>query len=149
MSQLPAYPMHVIGMSIVTTNALAMSAGTIGQLWHAFKNIPVKDKIGSVLSSDIFAVYSDYENGDKASYRLTVGYAVDRHTHVPEGCVKVTVPDGVYQTYPSNSSAVQDVVATWKTIWDINPEVRQRRFLADFERYQESGEMCIYIGYVA
>ncbi len=147
MNDLPTYPIHVIGMSIVTTNALAFSAGTIGQLWHAFMHTPVKEQISSVISPDIFAVYSDYEHGDRASYRLTIGYAVDRHEKVPEGCVKVTLPEGIYQNYPAKSCAPEDIVATWQAIWNIPAEVRQRRFLVDFERYQENGSVSIYIGY--
>lgn len=140
------HPIKVIGLSIITTNEAAMTQNTIGKLWQDFSNASIKEKLDNIISPNIFAVYSEYENGYHGKYRITVGYAVDDTANVPAGLTAVMIPTGNYTEYKSKSKSVPDVIDTWKIIWEKNQETYPRDFIADYEEHAEN-DVTIHIGY--
>jgi predicted transcriptional regulator YdeE len=137
----------IIGISTITSTEAALTQHTIGKLWNEFLQTPIKDKLGEVSSSSIYAVYSDYENGYTGKYKLTIGYAVNDVREIPEGLTTVTIPAGKYKTFPSKSHAPQDVLAVWKTIWEIDSAVLKPNFIVTFEEYKDNQEVLVHIGY--
>lgn len=137
----------IVGISTVTSNEAAFKQNTIGKLWDEFLKGPIKDKIADISSSSIFAVYSDYEDGYKGNYTITIGYAVKDTKIIPNGLTEVIIPAGKYKTFKSKSRAPEDIVDTWKTIWQIDSNIFQPNFVTTFEEYKENNEVLIHIGY--
>lgn len=136
----------IAGIGIITTNEAAHNQNTIGKLWEEFLKTPIKEKLVNISSTSVFAVYSDYENGDKGKYKVTIGYAVSDTNNIPKELTTVTIPAGNYKTFKSKSHAPTDIVDVWKTIWAIDPHTFRRDFIADYEEYKET-EATINIGY--
>lgn len=140
-------PINIIGISTVTSNAAAFQHNTIAKLWNEFLSTPIKEQLTDITSSSIFAVYTDYENGYEGNYKLTIGYAITDTQHIPKGLTVTTIPAGKYQAFPSKSQAPEDIVNTWKTIWQIAPTILQPNFVATFEEYKDNNEVIIHIGH--
>ncbi|MDO8954519.1 MAG: effector binding domain-containing protein [Gammaproteobacteria bacterium] len=102
--------------------------------------------MAGLISTDIFSVYSDYEDGYKGKYKTTIGYAVSDPASIPEGLSVVTIPARSYKKFPAKSGAPVDIIAAWQTIWATDPTVFHRSFIADCEVYSDTGAI-IYIGY--
>ena len=109
-------PIHVVGISTITSNEAAFKQNTIGDLWSDFLKNPIKDQLADVSSSSIFAVYSDYENGYDGKYKITIGYAVNHVSNIPNGLTTVIIPEGKYKTFKSKSPSPEDIVGLWKSI---------------------------------
>ncbi len=140
-------PRTIVGMSIVTSNDAAQNQNTIGKLWEAFLQSSIKEQLKNISSPSIFAVYSDYENGYMGKYKITIGYAVDDLSAIPKELSVVVIPSGNYKVYHSKSQDVQDIINTWQTIWQLDPKLFLRSFVADFEEYTSDGKMTINIAY--
>lgn len=138
-------PINIIGISTITSNAAALNQNTIGKLWAEFLKTPIKEKLSNISSSSIFAVYSDYENGYQGQYKITIGYAVNEVSDTPKGLTTVTIPAGKYKVFKSQN-APEDIINTWKTIWQIDSSVLKPNFVATFEEYKDN-EVLIHIGY--
>jgi predicted transcriptional regulator YdeE len=138
-------PIHIVGISKITSNEAAQNENEIGKLWDVFLKTPIKEKLKDIISDSIFAVYSNYENGHKGKYLITIGYSVKDPNNLFEGLTAVTVPAGNYKEYKAKSPSVEDIVAEWQAIWASDSNVFHRSFVADFEEYKGS-EVVINIG---
>lgn len=132
-------PIQVIGFSIVTDNEAAFKENTIGKLWENFANSKLSEKLSNITSPKVFAVYSDYESDHNGKYRLTVGHAVSDIDHLPAGLTAVVIPTGDYQNFKAKSMAPEDIIATWKNIWQTDATKLRRTYKTDFEEYNEDG----------
>jgi predicted transcriptional regulator YdeE len=137
-------PVYIVGISAMTSNDVG--ANEIAKLWQDFFTAPIKEKLANIASASVFSVYSDYENGCKGKYKITIGYAVSDLNNIPHGLTAVTIPAGSYQTYKAKSRNPEDIVAVWQTIWATAADLLPRNFAADFEEYKED-EVMIHIGY--
>ncbi len=140
------HPIHIAGISLITSNQEAQIHNTIGNLWHDFMKFSLKDKLKDLSSPHIYAVYSDYENGDKGGYKITIGHAVNNLDNVPDELSSITIPAGNYKTYKAKSSSPEDIVETWKMIWKQDSNQLNRSFQTDFEEYSDN-QVMINIGY--
>lgn len=138
---------RIAGVSTITSNEAAFNQNTIGKLWDDFFKNPIKEKITDILSSSVFAVYSDYEDGYKGKYKITIGYAVNDSIKIPNELTTVTIPSGKYKSFNSKSRAPEDIVDIWKTIWQIDRNIFQPNFITTFEEYKANNEVRICIGY--
>jgi predicted transcriptional regulator YdeE len=134
---------QVVGISTITSNDIAHHE--LSKLWEKFFNTPIKEQLDNIIDPGIFEVFSDYENGFKGKYRATIGYAVSYPCLIPEGLSLVSIPVGKYKAFKAQSSAPQDIVATWQSIWAADASLN-RNFVADFELYYDN-EASIYIGH--
>lgn len=135
---------QIVGISTITSNDAAFKQNTIGKLWESFLKNPIKDKL-QLSSESIFAVYSDYENKHHGLYKITIGHAVDNTNNIPQELSIVTIPEGNYRQFNPKSQTPEDIIATWKSIWDADMDALQRNYIVDFEEYNESG-VKIFIG---
>lgn len=138
---------NIAGISTVTSNEAAFNQNTIGKLWAEFLKSPIKEKLADISSSSIFAVYSDYEDGYNGKYKITIGYAVEGDNKIPDGLTKTTIPAGKYKIFKTKSPAPEDIIDTWKKIWQIDSNEFQPNFVTTFEEYKDTNEVVIYIGY--
>lgn len=137
----------IVGISTITSTEEAFKENTIGKLWNDFFKNAIKEKIVNTASPSIFAVYSDYEDGYKGTYKITIGCAVHDIKKIPNGLTMVTIPAGKYRTFQPKSQAPEDILETWKTIWQIDSNTFQPSFVVTFEEYKDNNEAMIYIGY--
>lgn len=139
-------PLCIAGLSIITSTEEAFKENSIGKLWDLFLKSQTKEQLKSVLLSDnIYAVYSHYEDGYKGKYRTTIGFSVDKNKNIPDDLTTVMLPVGKYKIYQTKNQP-QDIIATWQNIWNIDPNTLHRNFIADFEEYH-GGEVKIYVGH--
>ena len=139
-----ATPLYIVGMSTITTNALAQKENSIGKLWAHFLNNNIKEMLNELVSSSIFTVYSNYENAYHGQYTVTIGYAVHDTAVIPGGLTTVAIPAGNYKKYDAKSNSPADIIAAWQTIW-ADDATLHRNFIADFEEYH-GNEVSIYVG---
>jgi predicted transcriptional regulator YdeE len=138
-------PLYIIGISTIATNN-PEGFNKIGELWNNFFQSSIAEQLSNKISPNIFSVYSDYENGYKGNYKITIGYAVTDINDIPEGLKSITIPAGKYRTYLTKSPAPEDILATWQEIWTLDPEQFPRTFIADFQEHTED-KVMISVGY--
>jgi predicted transcriptional regulator YdeE len=146
----------VMGISTVTTNKReATSDGLIPRMWARLRTENILDHIPNRIDNSIIAVYCDYENGRKASYRYVLGTKVGPTKFIPREMVVQTVQSGPYVRYSAQGSP-PPVVDLWKRIWaDEKPGVLAREYRTDFEVHPAGlrentaeSRVDIYIGLV-
>lgn len=139
-------PIHVAGISILTSNEEAFKNNTIGKLWDDFLKSSIKEQLhNSLLSDKTYAVYSNYESGYNGKYRITIGYSIDKAKKIPVELTTVMIPAGNYKIFPAKNQ-VADIISTWKTIWETDPKTLSPNFIVNFEEYSDA-DMKIYIGH--
>jgi predicted transcriptional regulator YdeE len=138
--------LEIIGITLITSNEEAIKQNTIGQLWSQFLQTPFLDKLSGVENTSVYSVYSDYENRDQGTYRVTLGYSVAKGTPVPATFHKTLIPSGDFQTFACKSASPTDIVEAWKQVWSQDPKTFSRQFLADFELY-EGDKVTLHIGF--
>lgn len=139
-------PIHIVGISTITSNEEAFKQNTIGKLWEEFLKKPLKEKLNNLTSANIYAVYSDYENKHHGKYKITIGYAVASINNIPHDLSAITIPAGEYKQFNPKNPTPTDIIETWNEIWNSNKEILPRNYVADFEEYSDTGAK-ILIGY--
>jgi predicted transcriptional regulator YdeE len=121
-----------IALKKKTTNENGQSGIDCGNLWQEFekKNIPelVKDK----LSSEIYAVYYDYEGDHTKPFAYFIGCPVPENAKAPEGLEILHIPQGSYQLIEAKGKMPDCVIAAWQQIWKGRIP---RAYRYDFEVY--------------
>ncbi|MGC1182056.1 GyrI-like domain-containing protein [Legionella sp.] len=131
----------VMGLSTKTQNTDEFNEKTakLPNLWQQFYSSDL------AANTNIFEVYSDYESDANGLYTVTVGISDDSE-HAEFGSVKIQT--GNYLVFHGTGPMPSTVVETWKQIWDYFEEKSnyQRSFISDFEAYNGSDKVAIYIG---
>ena len=129
---------QVVGIETRTNNFLEAEPDNarIGKLWQRF----AEDKIAESIENQtepgrVYAVYTDYEDGDDEDYSLVIGCAVESVSSVPDNMVLVNVAMGTYQHFLSEGDMPLALVKTWGTIWEFYSDSEQYRrvFTTDYE----------------
>lgn len=137
--------MTVVGLELRTSNADAFE--TIPAHWQQFSQQEVLDQIPGKLSDDVFAVYthfSDEGRSNAGTYSLVVGAQVAAGSQVPAGLAGVTLAPQRRKVVSVEKGRPDQVAAKWQEIWQTDN--LGNTYLADYERYQASGEIDIFIG---
>lgn len=143
-------PIHVTGLKIRTSNKNKQSFSDIPTLWARFMQENTPEKISDKLSSDIYAVYTDFEHEGKNNegmYTLIIGCATNSKVEKNKQLVSTTIPAGHYKPFPVENNDPEKVGKAWQEIWK-RPEAEKAdwSFKCEFERYHASGEIEIFIG---
>ncbi|MFA5961047.1 MAG: effector binding domain-containing protein [Tatlockia sp.] len=132
---------RVIGLSTRTQNSDEFTEQTakIPSLWQQFSATDL------ATHANLFGVYSDYESNAMGLFTVTVGIASDAP---PAPFNSARIQTGNYLVFQGAGPMPTSVIATWKRIWDYFEEEKasQRNFISDFEAYNGSDEVAIYIG---
>jgi len=115
-----------------TFNANGQAAVDCGSLWQKFMSEGVADKVTGKLSTDIYAVYFDYDGDRTNPYSFFIGCKVGHEAVTPEGLDSLNIPIQNYTIITATGKMPECVAATWEEIWksDIN-----RAYGYDFEVY--------------
>ena len=126
----------LIGLSLgkKTTNKNGQSARDCGNLWNKFENEKVIDKIPDKLSTEILAVYHEYEGDHTQPFSYFIGCKVKEGTEIPRDLSSIFIAKGDYRRIDAKGIMPDCVAEAWKEIWrsDI-----PRAFKTDFEVYDE------------
>lgn len=140
---------QVIGIEIQTSNEKIMI--DIPKIWEKFYVENIKEKIPNKISSDVLAVYTNYEGNHTKPYTYFLCCEVNSLDSVPEGMVGRTISSAQYQVFTAKGKMPDKIVEAWQYIW--SPEIENKRsYIADFEVYgekygnPENSEVDIYIG---
>src|ERR1700679_21054 len=95
---------NVVGITIRTTNKLAVEEGTMSNLWDKCFVEQYLDKIPDKADKDIFAIYYDYENGKDGEYTLLLGCKVTSTKNVPKSMTIKQIPKQRYLNYKAEDN---------------------------------------------
>jgi predicted transcriptional regulator YdeE len=140
-----ASTLTIIGLELRTDNEVA--GQTIPAHWQNFAEQKVLERIPNALSSDVYAVYTHYQNPGQNNlgiYSCVIGAAVSSGATVPEGLIAIELPASSYQIVQVPTGRPDLVGETWASIWQQDPS--SRTFIADFERYDADGTIEIWLG---
>ncbi|WP_118973985.1 GyrI-like domain-containing protein [Taibaiella koreensis] len=140
---------HVTGLSIRTSNDPGKAERDIPALWARFLSSAAATDIPGITGSDIYCVYTAYEDDHTKPYTVVLGYRTDAPEAIPAPYRSITVPGGAYRKV-SVAGRLADgiVVEAWMQIWQSGWD---RAYTADYEVYgaaaqdQEAAEVDIFI----
>ena len=131
----------VTGLTVRTQNSDEFNQETakLPNLWQQFY------ASNPIPNTPIFGVYSGYESDANGFYNATVGNNNDNQR---DELSTVKINSGNYLVFQGKGQMPQTVIETWKRVWDYFAVENsyQRCFMTDFEEYENSDEVAIYIG---
>ncbi|RKH40841.1 AraC family transcriptional regulator [Corallococcus sicarius] len=123
----------IIGLAVRI--APEQAARDIPLLWQRFMqmHLPTLEP-----THDVYAVYCEYERDHTGPYTMLLGTRVDAKAPVPEGLRRVVLPRGAYARFIARGDPAQALWRTWSHVWNEWERRGERRFAADFERYERA-----------
>ena len=137
-------PITIVGIKLRTSNNEAMN--TIPPFWGKFYQEGILNQIPNKVSSNVYAVYTDFENEGKnneGTYSLIIGAEVENLDNVPEQFVSTVIPASKRVVFEVEAGHPEKVAEKWMEIWQTD---LPKTFISDYELYQASGEITIHIG---
>jgi predicted transcriptional regulator YdeE len=142
-------PIYIIGIKTRTSNQEALI--TLPRMWERLFQENLIAQVPNRLSSDIYAIYTEYEGDHTGAYTYILGFQVRDLGSIPSELTGLAIAPASYEVFIAKGRLPDAVVRTWEQIW--TPEVDARRaYHTDFEIYgekamnQEDGEVEICIG---
>jgi predicted transcriptional regulator YdeE len=131
-----------------TTNQNNQSSIDCGKLWRKFEMDKILELIPNKLSSEVYAVYFDYEGDETQAFSYFIGCKTDKNSETPKELDDLAIPSQNYAKFTAKGVMTGCIIDTWKQIWDSD---FNRKFGFDFEVYDErsrdwgNAEVDIYI----
>ncbi|WP_163991280.1 GyrI-like domain-containing protein [Pyxidicoccus caerfyrddinensis] len=122
---------------VIIGPALRTSPEQAGQdiphFWQRFmrEHLPARKD-----ARDVYAVYCDYESDHRGPYTLVIGTRAPAEAPVPDGLRRVVIPRGEYARFMARGDPARALWATWAHVWEAWERRAERRYVADFERYE-------------
>lgn len=143
--------LKIIGITTQISNNNGQAIKDLGELWRQFFGESLIAKIPNAISSNIYAVYTDYESDFTGKYTTIIGLEVASLDEIPEGMVGREFQPQTFKKYIAKGELYEAVGKTWTEIWndDIN---LNRTYNYDYELYTDKAqnpmdaEIEIYIG---
>lgn len=134
----------VTGFSERTQNKDEFNEKTakIPRLWQQF----YASELAS--NADIYGVYSNYDSDANGFYMVTAGVG---YSGAQTELNTVAIQAGNYLVFEGTGSMPAILVETWERIWtffETNTAYR-RHYISDFEAYNGTDNVAIYIGVVS
>lgn len=117
-----------------TINENGQSSIDCGNLWQMFENENYAERILDKLSSEIYAVYYNYDGDFTKPFSYFIGYKVKNHSEIPHGMDSLVIPAGSYSKVIAKGEMPDCITNSWKRIWSSNIA---RTYKFDFEIYDE------------
>lgn len=136
--------MHIVGISVRTSNAPGKASVDIPQLWTKFYSENIPGRIPNKASDHGVALYCDYEGDHTKPYTLILGCPVTSLDNIPEGLEGRTIPAGIYAKFPCTGKPPESIFSMWQTIWQ--EKNLNRTYIADYELYTSPEDVSIFIG---
>ena len=127
------HSLTVVGIDIRTANDPDKAPIDIPQMWQRFYAENIFEKIPNKASTDIVALYCDYESDYMAPYTFVLGCFINElPKELPEGLVIKTLPASQYVVYKAKGKQPDALIDAWGKIWR---EADRRSYTGDFEIY--------------
>jgi len=141
--------LKIIGLEIRTTNENSQCVQDIFLLWKQFMQEEILEQIPNKISNEIVSVYTNYENEGKncqGKYSVILGTWVSSFDSMPKNFAKAIIQPACYSVFSVNPPSPEAVGKTWQSIWQTPPNECPRTFLADFDLYDASGKISVWVG---
>lgn len=141
----------IAGIQVRTNNRLEMSPddSRIDRLWDGFRSEHLDRQIPDrAAGSPVYGVYSDYQDGEDGDYSVLAGVEVTDEAKIPDDYRTVVIEAGDYLVFRARGRLADIVMETWSAIWRYfeQGDTPQRRFQTDYEVYESTDKIAIYIG---
>ena len=143
---------QVAGIKISTSNSNETNPETalIPGLWQQFFSENIAEQIQNRLDeSNLFGVYTDYDDEHHGQYSVLAGQEVSTLSNVSEQLAGLEIPAGRYVVFSEEGDMPAVIYALWEKIWDYfsNNTDYARAFTTDFEFYNNDhpAKIEIYI----
>lgn len=123
----------VIGIDCRTSNAPEAGPQDIPKLWGRFYGEDILNRIPNKTSSEVIALYCDYEGDYTQPYSVVIGCPVNSIDTIPEGMVAKTIPASSYAVFRAVGEYPASLIETWGNIWKQSG--LERTYTGDFELY--------------
>lgn len=124
----------VVGLGVRTS--FANAATDIPALWQRVMREGALEKVKRRSGDgDVYAVYTNYESDYRGAYTMVIGVAVDPEAPTPAGMERVVIPAGGYAAVRAVGAPAEAIWGAWRFFWEAWPRRGERRYAADFERY--------------
>lgn len=116
----------------------------IGSLWNRFYSEGIYGAIPGKVNQNSIGLYSDYEDGVKGQYDVTVCCEIDGVTELAKeeleknGISMKKIPEGAYAKFIVHGHVQEAVGKFWQELWGMD---LKRAYRCDFEEYQNTGDM--------
>jgi predicted transcriptional regulator YdeE len=138
MEKLESGPLHIVGISIRTTNEHGQSLKDISALWDRFLSGRLLEQIPNRTDNSVWCVYTDYEKDHTRPYTTILGCQTTSRDKIPEGFSGWTFNKGTYSKHTAKGNILQGMVfEAWTKIWNSD---LPRAFTADFEIYGDKAQ---------
>ena len=105
----------VVGLSERVSND---EPSSIAALWSQFYNSGLRERLPSVVGSNIYAVYHAYKGDQSAPYVMTIGYRVPAGAACPADLSRVSIPSQDYAVFEAVGAQPQALISQWAAIWN-------------------------------
>jgi predicted transcriptional regulator YdeE len=124
----------VIGLAVRTS--FAGAATDIPALWQRVMREGSIEKVPRRAGdTNVYALYTDYESDYRGAYTMIIGVAVEADAATPAGMQLAVIPAGAYATVRAEGPPQEAIWGAWHFFWEEWPQRSERRYAADFERY--------------
>ena len=123
-----------IKLNSKTTNENGQSGIDCGNLWQKFENDKIMERIQNKVSSEIYAVYYNYEGDYTKPFAFFIGCKVKNPTEIPLGLDSLVIPAGTYSKVIAIGKMPECIANSWKIIWN---STIARTYQFDFEIYDD------------
>ena len=137
----------IIGIELRTTNDNAFK--DIPAHWQRFYQESILDQIPERVSGDVYGVYTNFEHEGKNNeglYSFILGVQVTTLDQVPTHFVSTVIPPSKREVFQVTTGHPEKVGEKWQEIWGRTD--LKKTFISDYERYQPSGEIAIFVGVI-
>lgn len=141
---------NIIGIAIRTKNKDNQAQKDLGKLWTQFFEEKIAEKIPNKISTEIFAIYTDYKSDHTEEYTALIGMPVSSLEEIPDGLIGREFEPEKFEIVTARGEMPKAVATTWAQIWQ-NDDNLDRKYSYDFEVYgeksqqEENSEVDIYI----
>ncbi|WP_413533267.1 GyrI-like domain-containing protein [Empedobacter brevis] len=143
--------LKIIGIATQTSNNNNQAIEDLGKLWNQFFTENIIAKIPNTINSNIYAVYTDYENDFTGKYTTLIGLEVSSLDDIPTGMIGREFKPQTFKKYSAKGELHEAVGRMWNEIWKDDAKLN-RTYNYDYELYTEKAqnpadaEVEIYIG---
>lgn len=143
------------GISTPTSAAIESepAMARLPRLWQRFYAEAMPARLAANASNGrVVCVYSGYEAGGSAGYRVTIGVQLVRGRACPTGAEQVAVSPGEYLRFTAYGHGPEAAARAWHEIGDFFKHAEhalagryERAYTADFERYGDPESVSILV----
>ena len=117
-----------------TTNENGQSGVDCGTLWQQFESEKFVERIPDKLTSEVYAVYYDYDGDYTKPFSYFIGCKVKTDAPTPPGMSTLVIPAGRFTKVVAKGKMPNCIADAWVSIWSSKIA---RSYLYDFEIYDE------------